>query len=187
MASKNKCLAQIKKSTERAAATVGAVLLRRKMTKEGITTMTKFLTSTAVLLALAANANAGTFRSAIQEENAWRAYECVVVKVTPPDRDRDPGYKVNINIYDGEFESVFHTTVSGKTYDRTEQYVDLKTGKNGATYWWSGWSRKYQHIKMTGTVTRERGQVIYTEFVQRGNKLETVIRTVCHKDSDERD
>jgi hypothetical protein len=76
--------------------------------------------------------------------------ECAIVRHTP-DYDRDPAYKVNIDlgIDNGIFRSldVTYTLVSGRIADRTEQY------QNGRT--WTSMPRTYDWY-WAGT----RGQVL---------------------------
>ena len=143
--------------------------------------MKKLLLATAVATLAASAASAGSFSKNEENEDTYRGYECVVVQVTPPDRDRDPGYKVNVSIEDDKFSTVVHTTRSGREWDRTDQYANLKTWRaaNGVV-WWSGWSRKYQ-VEMTGALGMDKGQILYVEYVRQNGRLVTTIRTVCHR------
>lgn len=119
--------------------------------------------------------------------DVW-SFECVVVKVTPPSKDRDPGYKVNITINsDGQFTDVTHTTVSGAVYDRADQYKDLRTGRlenNGPNVWF-GKSKKYPELSMIGSfgIINKTGEAVYDEAVFKGNakKPHTTIHTTCHQ------
>jgi hypothetical protein len=64
--------------------------------------------------------------------NVWpsNSFECGVVRLTPRDRDNDPIYKINVMIRFADDDNtknvigldVVHTSVDGKTYNRSEQY-----------------------------------------------------------------
>jgi hypothetical protein len=138
----------------------------------------------AAVVASVASVTAGQFMNSEKDSDEGLNYECLVVKVTPADHDRDPGYKVNVFLDGNGFNSTVHTTVSGKTYERSDQYTNLKTWnawKNGQGPWmWSGWLPNFG-VKMVGTIgTDKGGKVFYDELVYRGDKVATTIHTVCH-------
>jgi hypothetical protein len=113
--------------------------------------------------------------------------ECVVAKVVPPDRDRDPGYKVNLS---ADFEpgsgrvlmfDVIHTTTSGKRYRRSDQYENGNLSGDRNRIQWSGWRG---NVKMVGTLLFDRGRWFYIEQVGKNGRVETTINTVCHEQPD---
>jgi hypothetical protein len=96
--------------------------------------------------------------------------ECMVTKITPPDRSRDPEYKVNLwgkvdhrsdppNIT--EFEAT-HTTMSGRQYPRSEQYTNASLRSNSNWIQWTGWRRDRQ---MVGTLYFSNGRWRYDERI----------------------
>ena len=118
-------------------------------------------------------------------------YECSVTKVTPPEKDKDPGYKINVYfVLDGKqplFSRVIHTTRSGAQYSRVNQYNVANDGnfvnKNGANVW-IGESIKDHGIYMVGTFgTTKDGKLVYVEDLWRSKnkKLVMSIDSVCHR------
>src|SRR5262245_50890355 len=112
--------------------------------------MMKTLLAAAATIATIASAGAqtmdGTDTPANHGANNVSEFECVVTKVTPPSKDKDPAYKVNVSIdEDGTFVSVVHTTVSGAVYDRADQYtiVENKMMENNGPNTWFGRSKKH--------------------------------------------
>jgi|SRR5215813_4933716 len=145
--------------------------------------MKKLLLSTVVAALATSAANAG--QPFASDENEERMFECSVIKVSPPDNDRDPGYKITVSLDGNGFTSVVHTTRSGRTWDRSEQYShrrswnDAKNGGDGP-YVWTGWSAKYQ-VTMKGVIGGQSGKLVYDEYVYQGNKLVTKVQSVCHQ------
>jgi hypothetical protein len=150
----------------------------------------KVLLAAAAVVAVTAAASAQTMDGfdvpANNGANKKYAFECVVTKVTPADKDKDPGYKVNVAIdKDGYFVTVLHTTRSGAVYDRAEQYTDLHSGtaeNNGPNYWY-GRSKKYPTVKMLGTFgVFKDGRMTYRELVFKDGVKQpvTTVDTACH-------
>jgi hypothetical protein len=107
--------------------------------------------------------------------------ECGVVRVVPPDYDRNPGYKVDVHVVYNEQGrlaeiSAIHTRANGQTADRSEQYGHpIMLSQSGYRAMWSG----FRHgLKMTGIF--DSYNMTYNEFITRNGRLETSIFTRCH-------
>lgn len=109
--------------------------------------------------------------------------ECAVTRVTPPDLDKNPGYKVNLGVDAGENMislSVIHALADGTTIDRSAQY------KNNVTLKWVNsrivWSGYYYNGNlMTGTLYYlNDNNITYTEVIRKKGRIETTIETRCH-------
>jgi hypothetical protein len=111
-------------------------------------------------------------------------WECGLIQVNPPDRDRDPGMKINVSI-DADNFYVTHTMISGAQYERTEQYGVARVWKD-ANFNWVGRSFKDPAIVMVGTLGKNRatGRMQYVERVYKNNRLETTVASTCHADGD---
>jgi len=140
--------------------------------------------SAVMLLALtAANAFERT-----PPETPFGSYECVPIKRVGQD-DPDPVYKVEVNLTGddkGMLSSmdVFHTTVSGKIYNRSTQFtVDatLTQVAGHLEYRWSG-TRSNSAYSMVGVMAKPEGKAWqYTEtFYNRGKQTYAMI-SVCHR------
>jgi hypothetical protein len=107
-----------------------------------------------------------------------------LIQVNPPDRDRDPGMKINVSI-DADNFYVTHTMISGAQYERTEQYGVARVWKD-ANFNWVGRSFKDPAIVMVGTLGKNRatGRMQYVERVYKNNRLETTVASTCHADGD---
>jgi hypothetical protein len=154
--------------------------------------MRKTLLAAVAAIATIASASAqtmdGTNTPANNGANNVSAFECVVTKVTPPDKDKDPGYKVNVSIDgDGNFVNVVHTTVSGAVYDRADQYkiTENHIMDNNGPNMWFGQSKKHPEVGMGGMfgINNKTGEMHYREFVFRGKakKPVTEITSSCHQ------
>jgi hypothetical protein len=117
------------------------------------------------------------------------AYECSVTKVTPPDQDKDPGYKINVYFHDDNgkpfFTRVIHTTRSGAQYSRVNQYTLAGNviNKNGANVWF-GDSIKNPSIYMVGTFgSTKDGKLVYIEDLwnRKNKKMVMAVNSVCHR------
>lgn len=155
--------------------------------------MMKYLLAAAAATAMVASAAAQTMDDTDNnnKDNMEYWYECSVTKVSPPDGDRDPGYKVNLYFYaNGKhlFKRVIHTTRSGAQYSRGEQYKvndGVNTiNDNGANVWLAE-SVKYPGVYMVGTFGwLKDGKAVYIEDLYRGKnakKPAMTINSVCHQ------
>jgi hypothetical protein len=155
--------------------------------------MKTLLLATVAAVSLAASASAQTMDGTPAPVERY-AYECVVDKVTPPDHDNDPGYKVNIMLDMTHIDQVWHTRKSGKTADRAAQYAATSMAKRKGEDWktspliWFGKSKKNPHLSMLGTIGTNIGNygkdnLVYIEELFRDNEKKPIvtISTVCHQ------
>jgi hypothetical protein len=137
-----------------------------------------------MLLWLGATAANGQFLAREERPYNVLSLECKVTRVTPPDHDRDPGYKVNLSAgFYGNSKvrsfDVVHTTVSGKEYHRSDQYTDTNLTDYNGTIRWTGW--RSDNRMMVGTLySAAHGRWRYDEEVRHNDRIETTINTVCH-------
>jgi hypothetical protein len=111
----------------------------------------------------------------------FQAWECGLIQVSPPDRDRDPGFKINLVITPDSF-SATHTAISGATYVRDEQYKNTRSWNEAGALHWSGRSARNPQRVMVGTFGQNRatGRMQYVEKIYNAGMLETVITSNCH-------
>ena len=111
--------------------------------------------------------------------------ECAIVRHTP-DRDRDPPYKVSINLHVayGTFNAldVGYTLVSGRTVDRSTQY------QNGRTWtamprtldWY--WAGSRGGVTINGHLYHnDRDGWMYTETIYSSNRMVYQMLADCHE------
>jgi hypothetical protein len=122
----------------------------------------------------------------VQIDN-YMSLECSVVGQRPAGYDRDPVYKININLQtadNGEFQSfdVVHTVRSGAAYDRTQQYTNATIWKtsNRAEWYWKGY---HGRAMMIGEVYHnDRDGWMYMETHYSGNnQLDFQMLADCHR------
>jgi hypothetical protein len=144
----------------------------------------KAVSITVGILVMTTAANAQFLAKHVSPDYNSIALECMVTRVTPPDHDRDPGYKVNLSaeLHDDKVSSfdAVHTTVSGKEYRRSDQYPNATLTEGRDRIQWSGWWR-YGNKQMIGTLYFN-GRWRYDEQAKRNGRVETTINTVCHED-----
>ena len=158
----------------------------------------KFLLAAAAVLVTVASAQAGgisDLRKAEEEAKANAAskeytYECAITKVTPA--SSDPSYKVVVVVNNDGFSSVLHTTASGKSYDRSKQYQDLKTGplRDGEDWGtspliWMGTYNQSADLSMVGKIGSSKDKLFYFETLYKKVKGKQVaqasIESTCHR------
>jgi hypothetical protein len=139
---------------------------------------------TLALLLMTATAAAQFKAPQLEGEGNLIGMECVIVKVSPPDHDRDPSYKVNLtaefypdNGKVSTFDAV-HTAVSGRKYRRSNQYSNGALVGNRTGVQWSGW--RFGNTEMIGVLHFDKGRWLYDEQVVKGGRVQTKINTVCH-------
>ena len=118
--------------------------------------------------------------------------ECAIVKLMPPSAaGRDPVYKVNINLtYDQSrtFQSleVYHTLVSGRSVDRSQQYTDGTTWTSQPkTYDWF-WQGKRGTSRMLGHLYHnKRDGWMYVEDLFDSGRHSMQSVADCHEASGE--
>jgi hypothetical protein len=158
--------------------------------------MKTLLLATAAAVSLIAAASAQTMDgSNPPPPKPQHAYECVIDRVTPPDRDdKDPSYKVNVVTDSTHIDQVWHTLRSGKTVDRVAQYEGSSGTRSGDGDFstqplvWNGTQRKNPRLKMRGiigslTSGKDKGKMVYIEDLYRDNEKKPVLTvyTSCHR------
>jgi hypothetical protein len=113
---------------------------------------------------------------------AW--WECVVANVSPPDRDSNPGYKVNLtatfdqNNKIDTFEAI-HTRLNGIQSKRSEQYSNVRIiGGRKRVQWYGSRGRG---TKMVGTLHLNDGRWLYDEIIRQDERIVLTINAVCHE------
>lgn len=115
--------------------------------------------------------------------------ECSIVGQWPtPQRDPDPVYKINIDLQlddNGRPTNlgVYHTTRSGKSYDRSEQYTNGNVWQtSGKLEWyWSGLHVRGLVQRMVGELYHnDRDGWMYLETITKNNRVEYRMLADCH-------
>jgi hypothetical protein len=114
--------------------------------------------------------------------------ECAIVRLMPASSaGRDPVYKVNVNLtYDQSrrFQGldVYHTLVSGRSVDRSQQYTDGTTWASlPKTYDWF-WQGKRGTSRMLGHLYHnERDGWMYVEDLFEGGRHTMQSVADCHE------
>jgi hypothetical protein len=157
--------------------------------------MKTLLLATVAAVSLIASASAQTMDGSTPPPAKEQfAYECVIDKVTPPDRnEKDPSYKVNVVTDMTHISDVWHTLRSGKTVYRVDQYDATSGPKNKNADWstsplvWFGKSKKNPRLSMFGIIgtlgTDGKGKMVYVEELYRDNEKKPVltVNTTCHR------
>jgi hypothetical protein len=148
----------------------------------GVLKMKKLLFTTAAIIVLvtgAANAFVKASPAPIEDSTTL---ECVPTSISPPDHDRNPTYKivVNLELDSGQLRglSATHVAVNGNEYDRNEQYGNANIWqKPGYTEWyWQGTRLRGDRSVMTGRLYRTAGQQWFYE--ETNHSMHLVSR--CH-------
>ena len=152
--------------------------------------MKKLFLTTCAVLAMASTAHAF---SAAPPKPAFvptdgAALECAVVKLLPASAaGRDPVYKINVGLTyndDGVFKGldVFHTLVSGRSVNRSDQYT------NGTTWTLPPKTKDWYWRGTRGTSTmvghlyhNERDGWMYTEELFEHGRLTMQSTADCHE------
>jgi hypothetical protein len=148
---------------------------------------TKLLTTTAAALCLFAySANAFVAAPPPKPFNASEGavLECAIVRHTP-DRDRDPAYKVGVNLHVayGKFNQldVNYTLVSGRTVDRSEQYQNGRTWQTPGYLEWN-WAGSRGNVTVNGRLYHnDRDGWMYTETIYSSNRMVYQMLADCHE------
>jgi len=161
--------------------------------------MKKMLLAAVAAIATIASASAQTMDGAkddTPDANAKYAFECTITKVSPPDKDRDPAYKVNVWVNDTQFVRMAHTLVSGAVVYRSEQYgnfgtAPMKTSIEDSPLMWWGRSKKHPEITILGWIGSLNGKLVYKEEIFKGKaspffgnskaKAVTTVDSTCHR------
>jgi hypothetical protein len=84
-------------------------------------------------------------------------WECGLIQVSPPDRDSDPGFKINLDFHEPPFNAR-HTVISGRVFERADQYdvQRTRTDRGSGNFNWFGRSYKNPAITIVGTFGNNR-------------------------------
>ena len=108
-------------------------------------------------------------------------WQCGLIQVSPRERtDPDPGFKIGLTISDRDFD-VAHTSISGVTHVRGEQYRNIRVWDNGNANW-SGVSIRYPRLSMVGTFGKNQvtRRMQYVERLYRDGVLKMTLVSTCH-------
>jgi hypothetical protein len=108
-------------------------------------------------------------------------WECGLIQVSPPERtDPDPGFKIELTIGDRDFDAA-HTSISGVTRIRGEQYRSIRIWDNGTANW-SGVSIENPRLTIVGTFGKnpDTRRMQYVERLYRDGVLKVTIVSTCH-------
>jgi hypothetical protein len=108
-------------------------------------------------------------------------WQCGLIQVSPPERtDPDPGFKIDLTIGDRNFYAA-HTSISGVTRVRSEQYRIIRVWDDGNANW-SGVSMENPRVTMIGTFGKNQmnRRMQYVERIYRDGVLKATIVSTCH-------
>ena len=108
-------------------------------------------------------------------------WQCGLIQVSPPERtDPDPGFKIDLTIGDRNFYAA-HTSISGVTRVRSEQYRVIRVWDDGNANW-SGVSMENPRVTMIGTFGKNQmsRRMQYVERIYRDGVLKATIVSTCH-------
>ncbi len=116
--------------------------------------------------------------------------ECAGFRTTPPETiDRDPVVKTSVELIfmPGKNQPLSFTvgqaTLAGNTYERTNQYRDIRSWSNRAGDYWSGVSIINPRLTMTGQLVYDETRGIaarrYIEKLFVNGKLERTTTSTC--------
>ena len=150
------------------------------------------LAGAAVVVALPAFAFNAAPPKPVFDPTGGAGLECAIVRLMPASAaGRDPVYKVNINLtYDQNrtFQSidVYHTHVSGRSVDRSQQYTDGTTWTSmPKTHDWF-WQGKRGTSRMLGHLYyNERDGWMYVEDLFESGRHSMQSVADCHEASGE--
>ena len=149
---------------------------------------TKLLTTTAAaalcLFAYSANAFVAAPPPAPFNPSNGANLECAIVRHTP-DRDRDPAYKVSVNLHMayGKFNQldVGYTLVSGRSVDRSDQYQNGRTWQTPGFLEWN-WAGSRGNVTVNGRLYHnDRDGWMYSENIFANGRLTYQMLADCHE------
>jgi hypothetical protein len=152
--------------------------------------MTRIFSTTLAALVCVAAPTVASVGEVVKQQDV---VECGAVTTRPASRDNDPIYKITLNLgqsADGLLVhlDVIHTAVSGAKHDRREQYRDFRLFQGDEVMaGWTGRSIRNPALVMGGiffTKDQRTRTLVYEERLHRNKKLETVITSICHFQSE---
>jgi hypothetical protein len=148
--------------------------------------MKRVVLAAVAILGLIPPGYAGFTNQVPREIGEYTNLECVPVVLQPPDHDRNPIYKISVNLQldNGRTKeiNVQHTASDGTTYDRSHQYSNASIWQNPGynESYWEG-TRMRGRYTMTGRIYRaERGQWFYEETLFERGQQKFFMRSRCH-------
>jgi hypothetical protein len=144
----------------------------------------------ALLMTAAATSDAAAQFKAVPDSSFGNGYfECGIIQSKPADRDPDPIYKINVSLsFTDENKlsemTVTHTAVSGKSYQRSDQYANsslVKTPDKLEIYWRGYW-RKNPSVLMVGHFWYEMSsrRWNYQEIQSKNGHLQMTMTAICN-------
>jgi hypothetical protein len=110
------------------------------------------------------------------------SYMCAGFKSVPPENgERDPVVTAEIDVYPERFDIV-HATLRGESYNRADQYRDMRFWSSRGSHNWSGVSIKNPRRVMIGKISYDLDDgrpLRYTERVYVTGRLEQTTTSVC--------
>jgi hypothetical protein len=149
--------------------------------------MKTILLGTALAALLVAPAAAQFKKPAPFHVNDFTALECAIVHATDRDR-KDPVYKIDVHLTldRGDLRElwVVHTSTSGATHVRSDQYTDSTIWQKPHYLEWY-WHGRHGHNTMTGEVWHNDQGWWYSEKLFTGDRfLEYQMVSHCHEPDD---
>jgi len=121
-------------------------------------------------LTMAAAIAAALSTPGVAQASLVATLECGLIRISPPDNDRDPTIKTKVSMVWSPASalnptdfSVEHYSAAGNVYSRSEQYRSIRLWSNRDSDNWSGVSIRNPALTMVGTVYTERGRTFYVE------------------------
>jgi hypothetical protein len=117
----------------------------------------------------------------VPDQGQTTLWQCGLIQVSPPERtDPDPGFKIDLTIGDRNFYAA-HTSISGVTRVRSEQYRVIRVWDDGNANW-SGVSMENPRVTMIGTFGKNQmnRRMQYVERIYRDGVLKATIGSTCH-------
>jgi hypothetical protein len=151
--------------------------------------MKRLLLAPVAVLGLVGTGHAFT-NEAATPINQYTHLECVPAYERPRDHDRNPTYKIMIDLQlNGQQVTEIdaqHVLVDGTVVDRNDQYGDASVWqKPGYNEWyWSGTLMRNPRLTMNGRLYRDpRGQWVYEETLFDRGRKNFYIASTCHVDN----
>jgi hypothetical protein len=150
--------------------------------------MKRLLLATVVVLGLVGVGHAFTNQAAVPI-NQYTHLECVPAYERPRDHDRNPTYKIMIDLQlNGQQVTEIdakHVLVDGTVVDRNDQYGNANVWQKPHynEWYWSGTLMRNPRLTMNGRLYRDaRGQWVYEETLFDRRRQNFYMASVCHVD-----
>jgi hypothetical protein len=152
--------------------------------------MKKMLFATVAAVGLAGTANAFTKAAPLPVDN-FTHLECVPTYEQPRTSDRNPVYKIVVNLQlneDGNDVTELtaeHVLADGTAHDRNDQYdhADVWKKKGYNEWYWNGIYYRDRNQKMGGRLYRTtQGQWVYEEMLFKNGQQVYFMSSRCHID-----